>query len=150
MLDYLYNAGFMKTYNELREEAPEVVCATRVEILNAHGKPPSTGRFYARSKLASKRTIGEEVDKYYSNAEEGVLDFVVVFHKSYSSLILRSWILRLGWHKHTKNWPTQAPPCLKAQNASTKNGYLHRHRSSHYQVIETRSTPLAFTPNIQC
>ena len=26
MLDYLYNAGFMKTFNELRMEAPEVVC----------------------------------------------------------------------------------------------------------------------------
>lgn len=25
MLDYLYNAGFMKTFNELRMEAPEVV-----------------------------------------------------------------------------------------------------------------------------
>lgn len=25
MLDYLYNAGFMKTYNEFREEAPELV-----------------------------------------------------------------------------------------------------------------------------
>jgi hypothetical protein len=26
MLDYLYNAGYMKTFNELRSEAPEVVC----------------------------------------------------------------------------------------------------------------------------
>jgi len=26
MLDYLYNAGFMKTFNELRMEAPEMVC----------------------------------------------------------------------------------------------------------------------------
>jgi chitodextrinase len=25
MLDYLYNAGYMKTYNEFREEAPELV-----------------------------------------------------------------------------------------------------------------------------
>lgn len=33
MLDYLYNAGFMKTFNELRMEAPEVVCIIYLSTL---------------------------------------------------------------------------------------------------------------------
>ena len=33
MLDYLYNAGFMKTFNELRVEAPEMVCMIYLSAL---------------------------------------------------------------------------------------------------------------------
>jgi len=34
MLDYLYNAGYMKTFNELRMEAPEVVRIRYHKLVN--------------------------------------------------------------------------------------------------------------------
>lgn len=34
MLDYLYNAGYIKTFNELRMEAPEVVSMRHHKLVN--------------------------------------------------------------------------------------------------------------------
>ena len=73
MLDYLYNAGFTKTFNEFRGEVPELVRSSRamLKIRVVLIWYWSKVRLYTGSHVSSERVAREEMDKHYSNAAKG-------------------------------------------------------------------------------
>ena len=71
MLDYLYNAGFTKTFNEFRTEVPELVHSPRAMLKIWVVLISCKVRLYTGSHVSSERVAREEMDKHYSNAAKG-------------------------------------------------------------------------------